>query len=124
VLLHRVRRQLVFDHRADERADRWWCSYVRRPGAFFLLALSSCVVALIPLAYANPPDPLWIAGIYDAADYDDVILAAVSLESLVEESLLDVSRVSIVAGILVIESVAMLAANTLGAVQPRAPPQS
>jgi len=31
------------------------------------------MLALVPLAYASPPDPLWIAGIYDAADYDDVV---------------------------------------------------
>jgi hypothetical protein len=26
-----------------------------------------------PLAYASPTDPTWIPGLYDAADYDDVI---------------------------------------------------
>jgi len=30
-------------------------------------------VSLVPLAYASPTDPLWISGIYDAADYDDVV---------------------------------------------------
>ena len=30
------------------------------------------VVGVSLLAYATPPDPVWIAGIYDAADYDDV----------------------------------------------------
>ena len=31
------------------------------------------IVALVPLAYADPPDAVWIAGIYDAGDYDDVV---------------------------------------------------
>jgi hypothetical protein len=34
------------------------------------------VVALIllpPIAFASPPDPLWIAGIYDSADGDDIV---------------------------------------------------
>jgi hypothetical protein len=31
------------------------------------------VSALTPLAYASPPDPSWIRGIYDGADYDDVV---------------------------------------------------
>jgi hypothetical protein len=29
--------------------------------------------ALTALAYASPPDPSWIRGIYDGADYDDVV---------------------------------------------------
>lgn len=37
------------------------------------------LVALVPLAHASPPDPIWIAGLYDAADYDDVVLAVISL---------------------------------------------
>jgi hypothetical protein len=37
-----------------------------------LLLLS--IVALTPLCHASPPDPTWIAGLYDDADYDDVVL--------------------------------------------------
>ena len=36
------------------------------------------LVALVPLANASPPDPTWISGIYDDADFDDVILIIVS----------------------------------------------
>lgn len=36
------------------------------------------LVALVPLAYASPPDPMWIAGIYDDADFDEVVVAVVS----------------------------------------------
>jgi hypothetical protein len=37
------------------------------------------VVWLTPLAYASPPDQTWIGGFYDDADYDDVVLLALSL---------------------------------------------
>jgi hypothetical protein len=37
------------------------------------LMLLSGLVVIIPLAYAGPPDPTWIPGIYDNADYDDVV---------------------------------------------------
>ena len=37
------------------------------------LVLLVALVAIIPLAYASPVDPTWNAGIYDAADYDDVV---------------------------------------------------
>jgi len=39
----------------------------------FLALLIVLIAAIIPLACASPEDPTWIAGIYDAADYDDVI---------------------------------------------------
>jgi len=34
--------------------------------------------SLVPLAHASPPDPTWIAGFYDDAYLDDVVLAIVS----------------------------------------------
>lgn len=37
------------------------------------LVLIGGFVALTPLGYASPPDPSWLAGLYDEADYDDVI---------------------------------------------------
>ena len=37
--------------------------------AFLVLALGT----LAPLAHASAPDPSWISGIYDGADYDDVV---------------------------------------------------
>jgi hypothetical protein len=35
--------------------------------------------ALVPLAQASPPDQTWIGGIYDDADYDDVVLLVTSI---------------------------------------------
>jgi hypothetical protein len=48
------------------------------------LGLLGILVALIPLAHARPPDPLWIAGIYDGADFDEVVVAVVSATGVVE----------------------------------------
>src|SRR5262252_440746 len=58
-----------------------------------LATFPSLVVTLIliaPIAFASPPDPSWIAGIYDDADGDDVVtlgyetagIEAASLESV------------------------------------------
>jgi hypothetical protein len=47
----------------------------------FLLArlaaslLASVLVTLVPLAHFSPPDPTWIAGLYDNADHDDAVVA-------------------------------------------------
>jgi hypothetical protein len=38
-------------------------------GPFFVLC------ALVPLAHVCPPDPLWIVGVYDERDFDDVVVA-------------------------------------------------
>jgi hypothetical protein len=44
----------------------------RQRAIIFLLAVA--LFALTPLAEASPPDPTWIGGFYDDADYDDVVL--------------------------------------------------
>jgi hypothetical protein len=43
-----------------------------------ILLLVAVQWILLPLAYASPPDPTGIAGIWDDADRDDVILLATS----------------------------------------------
>ena len=47
------------------------------------LVLVSILVALIPLADASPPDPTWLTGIYDGADFDEVVAAVVSATAVV-----------------------------------------
>ena len=39
------------------------------------ILVAAALVLGVPLAHASVPDPLWIAGIYDAADDDDVVQA-------------------------------------------------
>ena len=43
------------------------------------LALLLPVCGLVPLANASPPDPSWIRGLYDGADYDDVVILIASV---------------------------------------------
>ena len=42
------------------------------------LCLVAAVLALTPAAHASPPDQSWIAGLYDNADFDDVVLLIIS----------------------------------------------
>ena len=79
------------------------------------------LIVLVPLASATPPDPLWVAGIYDGADSDDVVLVVTSLESGVEESLCLVSPFAISADVPMVEHLPLPAA-TLCPTQARAPP--
>jgi len=48
---------------------------LRRSTAVFLLAP---LLVLVAMGYASPPDPSWIAGVYDAADLDDVVVLVTS----------------------------------------------
>jgi hypothetical protein len=55
---------------------------IQRDGhGLVLLAIVLCIV-LNPLAAASPPDPTWIPGLYDAADFDDVVIRIGLLASL------------------------------------------
>ena len=49
--------------------------------ASIALALVLAILAGAPLAFAGPPDPLWVGGVFDAGDTDDVVAAALSAES-------------------------------------------
>lgn len=67
-----------------------------------ILLLIAVVAALVPLAQASPPDQTWISGIYDNADYDDVILLITSRVSTVESGVVWLLRpVSMVVSLVV-----------------------
>ncbi len=39
-----------------------------------LLLLATALLLIAPLAHATPPDQIWQPGLYDGADFDDVVL--------------------------------------------------
>jgi hypothetical protein len=51
-----------------------------RSSATVAMLLIFALCALVPLAFASPPDPLWVGGLFDGGDTDDVIVAATSAE--------------------------------------------
>jgi hypothetical protein len=38
-----------------------------------IVALLASLVLLAPLAYADPPDQVWLGGLYDGGDQDDAV---------------------------------------------------
>ena len=54
-------------------------SAVRVTALLFLV-----LVLLTPIAYASPPDPSWIHGLYDGGDFDDVVVVVTSGAGIVE----------------------------------------
>src|SRR5438093_13371447 len=51
------------------------------------LGLVAAILTLAPLTHASPPDQTWIAGFYDNADFDDVVLFIVGGLGAVQPSL-------------------------------------
>jgi hypothetical protein len=49
-----------------------------------VFVLVAVTLALTGLAYASPPDPTWTRGMYDDADFDDVVGHITSASGLVE----------------------------------------
>src|SRR5262245_30414262 len=50
----------------------------------FLLCI--LISSLSSLAYASPPDPLWVHGVYDNADFDDVVCLIVANTGLADRA--------------------------------------
>lgn len=55
-----------------------------------LMALMMIAPAVLSaLAYASPPDPSWIRGMYDEADYDDVVVQVAEASGIWPVALVD-----------------------------------
>jgi hypothetical protein len=88
-----------------------------------VLGLLVRLVVLVPLVHASPPDPLWLPGIYDGADSDDVALLAMGLEGTVDECALVAGPAPIASAVPLTPPRASFD-STLGNSQARAPPGS
>jgi hypothetical protein len=51
--------------------------------ACFACLLFVLIVGLPVLAYASPPDPSWGHGVYDDADFDDIVCLIIASSGLV-----------------------------------------
>ncbi len=97
----------------------------RRFSLAILPVLLLAITALTPLAYASPPDPSWVQGIYDGADFDDVVVFIASGAGVVELFLqLDLSLVLPRAGYTPQPEQDAVLALFRSSLQPRAPPAS
>jgi hypothetical protein len=81
------------------------------------------MLCLVPAANGSPPDPTWIAGLYDDADFDDVVFLITSSLGVVDGSmvsLLDPQR--LVMRALVLTDSDIRALSPLSSALGRAPP--
>jgi hypothetical protein len=50
---------------------------------------------IVPLAHGSPPDPTWIAGLYDDGDHDDIVLVITSAKALPAPAAISPSRATL-----------------------------
>ena len=48
------------------------------------LLLVGIIATLAPATYADPPDPTWLGGFWDNADFDDVVILLDSTAAIVQ----------------------------------------
>ena len=75
-----------------------------------------------PLAYASPPDMAWLPGMYDAADYDDVVILITSGDAVWPVGRADLGPTWQAVGFAQQHDVNAVIAFILSLSQPRAPP--
>jgi hypothetical protein len=80
------------------------------------------VVVLPTLAHASAPDPSWVAGFWDDADYDDVILVVTALTAVPHHAPDGVIRPSPSVGGVTPSSLGAVRSASLPSSSTRAPP--
>jgi len=66
-----------------------------------LLLVVGAMLSLGVLAYASPPDPDWISGLWDNGDYDDIILLVTSGVGITDSHAIEDGRPLLFVGALV-----------------------
>jgi len=96
---------------------------VRVGSACLTVLLWALVVGLPALAYASPPDPSWFRGVYDDADFDDIVCLIIASSGLVD-AISSTSRSPhfVLAAAELPQNERSTASFSLTSPQPRAPP--
>ena len=54
------------------------------------IVIGCLLIGLTPLAYATPPDPLWVSGYWDDDDFDDVVVAVLNSSAIQPQAAVNV----------------------------------
>jgi len=88
-----------------------------------VLVLASALLTLAALAHASPPDPTWLPGLYDDADYDDVVLLVTSsVGDLGAGPPTQIRPLPLLVGLIVASAVGTVPGTLLVRAETRAPP--
>jgi len=93
------------------------------PRVWLAVLLLGVLLTLPPIAHATPTDPVWIPGLYDDNDYDDVVLFLAGAVSAVDSGVVDpVGPVVVCLGLITPSRPQPVSARPLESLSTRAPP--
>jgi hypothetical protein len=104
----------------DWRFPAWHKAPTHRLALAVLLV--AILVTLVPLVHSSPPDPTWVAGVWDNADYDDVVALAAAGSGVADAYVSPFLVVLAPLGLVQDLATGVWAACPLAFDQPRAPP--
>jgi hypothetical protein len=91
--------------------------------AALIAVLIGALMALVPLAYADPPDDTWAGGVWDDDDFDLVVLTVASTVALVDASPIDQVEPTLpIVGTVVARTASAVSSDARSSHQPRSPP--
>ena len=94
-----------------------------RPDGLSAMLLALLIIAPVTLAHASPPDQAWLTGVYDQADFDDVVyLLTSALEATDSTGAPEAGPCLVLAPRLCPATVAWPATAPAYSAPPRAPP--
>jgi len=93
-------------------------------GRAHVLGVLLALLTLVPLVHTSPPDAMWIAGIYDEGDFDDVVWALIGADSVVPPLPLTGTSPLLLVAVLMGVGVSSVVAGGSPTVRPRAPPRT
>ena len=92
-------------------------------GRAYVLGVLFTLLTLVPLAHASPPDPMWIEGIYDAGDFDEVVWTLTGADTVSPPVPLTGTAPLLLVSVLRGVGVSPVVAVVSSTVRPRSPPR-
>ena len=92
-------------------------------GRAYVLGILFFLLTLVPLAHASPPDPLWIAGVYDGGDFDEVVSTLIGADTVSPPVQLTGTALLLPVSVLTEVGVSPVVAVVSSTVRPRSPPR-
>ena len=90
----------------------------------FALLLLAGLIGLWPIAYASPPDQIWIPGFYDDADYDDVVVSVGEAGAVIDPPTVGLGLLLLVVRLVTSTSTSTPSRIHLATVRLRSPPSA
>ena len=94
------------------------------PRGVLCVVLAILVVGLTPAAYADPPDPTWLAGYWDDDDYDNVVTFIAGASAITAAPIVDGRPLSVSEHHVELDQPRASSGSLQALACPRAPPVS